>query len=335
MNNSNSIPRFPALLQQFFAERLIQQKNASPQTIASYRDTFRLFLSFAQQQLHKSPAKLELTDLDTQLVLAFLNHIERKRHNSIRTRNARLTAIRSFFHYAALRDPLSLSTIHGVLAIPMKRFEQPLMDFYSREEMNAILNAPDPTAWCGQRDRVMLATLYNTGVRVSELIGMTVEDLVLERSSSVRIHGKGRKERTVPLWHRTATQLRRWLREIDAAPDQHLFPNRSGGAMSRTGVTDRLKLAARAATESCPQLRQRKISPHRIRHSTACHLLQSGVDLTVIALWLGHENPATTHIYVEADLEMKQRALNTLNEPNQKSNRYKPTESIMKFLEGL
>jgi site-specific recombinase XerD len=335
MDNTTSIPRFPVLLQQFFAERLIQQKNASPQTVASYRDTFRLFLNFAQQQLHKSPAKLELSDMDTQLVLGFLNYIERKRHNSIRTRNTRLTAIRSFLHYAALRDPLSLSTIHGVLAIPMKRFEQPLIGFYSREEMNAILNAPDPTTWCGQRDRVMLVTLYNTGARVSELIGMTVKDLVLERSSSIRIHGKGRKERTVPLWRRTATQLKRWLREIDAAPDQHLFPNRSGGAMSRTGVTDRLKLAALTATKNCPQLRQRKISPHRVRHSTACHLLQSGVDITVIALWLGHENPSTTHIYVEADLEMKQRALNTLKEPNQKPNRYKPTESIMRFLEGL
>jgi len=284
MDNTTSIPRFPVLLQQFFAERLIQQKNASPQTVASYRDTFRLFLNFAQQQLHKSPAKLELSDMDTQLVLGFLNYIERKRHNSIRTRNTRLTAIRSFLHYAALRDPLSLSTVHGVLAIPMKRFEQPLIGFYSREEMNAILNAPDPTTWCGQRDRVMLVTLYNTGARVSELIGMTVKDLVLERSSSIRIHGKGRKERTVPLWRRTATQLKRWLREIDAAPDQHLFPNRSGGAMSRTGVTDRLKLAALTATKNCPQLRQRKISPHRVRHSTACHLLQSGVDITVIAL---------------------------------------------------
>lgn len=164
---------------------------------------------------------------------------------------------------------------------------------------------------------------------------MTVKDLVLGRSSSVHIHGKGRKKRTVPLWRRTATQLRRWLREIDSSPNQHLFPNRSGGPMSRTGVTDRLKLAARTATQSCPQLLKRKISPHRVRHSTGCHLLQSGVDLTVIALWLGHENPSTTHIYVEADLKMKQRALNTLKEPNQKSNRYKPTESIMKFLEGL
>jgi len=335
MKNSTSTPHFSTLLQQFFLERLIQQKNASPQTVASYRDTFRLFLNFAEQQLHKLPSQLELADLDAPLVLDFLNHIERERHNTIRSRNARLTAIRSFLNYAALRDPLALPTIHRVQAIPLKRFEQPLVDFYSPEEMNAMLNAPDPTTWCGQRDRVMLLTLYNTGARVSELIGMTVKDCMLGRCPSVRIHGKGRKERIVPLWRRTATQLRRWLRQIDPAPNQSLFSNRAGGPMSRTGVTDRLKLAARTATQSCPQLRERKISPHRIRHSTACHLLQSGVDITVIALWLGHENLSTTHIYVEANLAMKQRALNVLKEPNQKSNHYKPTASIMKFLEEL
>ena len=335
MKNSTSSSLFPMLLQQFFAERLIQQKNVSPQTVASYRDTFRLFLNFAQQQLHKSPSQLVLTDLDAPLVLAFLNHIERERHNTIRSRNTRLTAIRSFMNYVALRDPLALPTIRRVLAIPLKRFEQPLIDFFSREEMGAILNAPDPTTWFGQRDRMMFAMLYNTGARVSELIGMTVKDVVLERSPSVRIHGKGRKERTVPLWRRTATQLRRWLRQIDSAPNQHLFPNRSGGPLSRTGVTDRLKLAAHTAEQRCPQLRHRKISPHRVRHSTACHLLQSGVDLTVIALWLGHENPSTTHTYVEADLAMKQRALNTLKEPHQKSNRYKPTDAVINFLDGL
>lgn len=328
-------PCFPTLLQQFFVERLIQQKNVSPRTVASYRDAFRLLLNFAQHRLHKSPADLALTDLDASLVLAFLDHIEKERHNSIRSRNARLSAIHSFLNYAALRDPLALSTIHRVLAIPMKRFEQPLVDFFSHEEINAILNAPERTTWCGQRDRVMLATLYNTGSRVSELIGMTVKDLVLERSPSVRIHGKGRKERTVPLWRRTATQLRRWLPQIDSAPDQHLFPTRSGGPMSRTGVTDRLHLAARVASQRYPQLLQRKISPHRIRHSTACHLLQAGVDLNVIALWLGHESPSTTHIYVEADLAMKQRALNVLQAPNQKPNRYRPTDEVIKFLDGL
>ena len=275
MKNAKSTPAFPSLLQQFFVERLIQQKNASPRTVASYRDTFRLLLIFAQHRLHKPPADLTLADLDATLVLAFLDHIEKGRRNSIRSRNARFSAIRSFLNYAALRDPLALSTIHRVLAIPMKRFEQPLVDFFSREEIDAMLNAPDPTTWFGQRDRVMFTTLYNTGARVSELIGMTVKDIVLDKSSSMRIHGKGRKERTVPLWRRTATQLRRWLRQIDSSPDQHLFPNCSGGPMSRTGVTDRLQLAARGAAQHCPQLLLRKISPHRIRHSTACHLITS------------------------------------------------------------
>jgi len=335
MKKSTSNPLFPMLLQQFFTERLIQQKNVSPQTVASYRDTFRLFLNFAQQQLHKSPSQLELNDLDAPLILSFLNHIERERHNTIRSRNTRLTAIRSFMNYAALRDPLALPTIGRVLAIPLKRFERPVVDFFSPDEIGALLDAPDPTTWFGQRDRIMFAVLYNTGARVSELIGMRVKDVVLERSPSVCIHGKGRKERIVPLWRRTATALRRWLRQIDYEPNQHLFPNRSGGAMSRTGVTDRLKLAARIAEQHCPQLRHRKISPHRIRHSTACHLLQSGVDLTIIALWLGHENPSTTHAYVEADLTMKQEALNALKEPHQKSNRYKPTDAVISFLERL
>lgn len=335
MRKSPSRPQFPALVQQFFLGHLIQQKNVSPQTVASYRDTFRLLFNFAQKQLRKSPAQMALNDMDAGLILSFLNDIERQRHNSIRTRNARLTAIRSFMHYVALQDPLSLPMIQSVLAIPLKRFDQPLMDFFSREEINALLNAPDPASWCGQRDRVMLTMLYNTGARVSEMIGMKVKDVVLGRSPAVHIHGKGRKERVVPLWPSTAKQLRDWMYQIDSSPNQNLLPNRTGGPMSRTGVTDRLKLAAQIATQCCPQFQWRKVSPHRIRHTTACHLLQSGVDLTVIALWLGHENPSTTHIYVEVNLEMKQRALNMLKEPQQKANRYRPNDSIIEFLDSL
>jgi len=333
--NTSTDTHFPALLQRYFLEQLIQQKNVSHQTVASYRDAFRLLLKFAERQLHKSPSQMELTDFDGQLVLAFLNYIEIERHNTARSRNARLTAIRSFLNFASLQDPLSLPTINQVLSIPQKRYEQPLVDFYSREEIHAILNAPDRTSWYGQRDRVMLATLYNTGARVSELIGMKVKDLDLGRCSSVHIHGKGRKERVVPLWRTTSNKLKIWLKQIDSNPNQHLFPNRSGGYMSRTGVTDRLKLAAHVASVSYPELKGKKISPHRIRHSTACHLLQSGVDITVIALWLGHENISTTHVYLETDLTMKQKALDSLQEPNQKNNQYKPTKAIMKFLEEL
>jgi integrase/recombinase XerD len=326
---------FASLLQRFFTERLTRQKNASPRTISSYRDTFRLFLKFAQRSLHKPPTRIELTDLDPSLVSAFLDHLEVDRQNTIRSRNARFAALRSFLQYAGLMAPTALGTIRGVLAIPMKRFERPLVGYLAREEVEALLNAPDPATWCGQRDRVMLATLYNTGARVSELIAMRVGDAVLDRSSSICIHGKGRKERTVPLWPTTVRQIRLWLRRNQFDRDRPLFPNRTGDPMTRMGVTDRLKLAATAAARRCPQLKKRHISPHIVRHATAMHMLQSGVDITVIALWLGHESPATTHMYVEADLAMKKRAIKSLQPPKIKTRRFQPTDQLLAFLEGL
>jgi integrase/recombinase XerD len=328
-------PNFASLLQRFFTERLIQQKNASPRTVSSYRDTFRLFLQFAQQRLRKPSTRIELTDLTTSVVSAFLDHLEVDRHNTIRSRNARFAALRSFLQYAGLIVPTALGTIRGVMAMPMKRFERRLVGYLTREEVEALLNAPDAATWCGRRDRVMLATLYNTGARVSELIGMKVGDIVLDRSSSICIHGKGRKERTVPLWRTTAKQIRLWLRQNQFARDRPLFPNRTGGLMTRTGVTDRLKLAAATAARQCPQLKKRQISPHIVRHATAMHMLQSGVDITVIALWLGHESPATTHMYVEADLAMKERAIKTLQAPSIKPHRFQPTDQLLAFLEGL
>jgi site-specific recombinase XerD len=328
-------PNFASLLQRFFTERLVQQKNASPRTISSYRDTFRLFLQFAKQRLRKPPTRIELTDLNTSLVSAFLNHLEVDRHNTIRSRNVRFAALRSFLQYAGLLAPTALGTIRGVMAMPMKRFERPLVGYLAREEVEALLNAPDPATWCGRRDRAMLATLYNTGARVSELIGMRVGDVVLDRSSAICIHGKGRKERAVPLWRTTAKQIRLWLRQNHFARDHPLFPNRTGGPMTRTGVTDRLKLAAVTAATHCPQLKKRHISPHIVRHATAMNMLQSGVDITVIALWLGHESPATTHMYVEADLAMKERAIKRLQAPNVKTARYRPTDQLLAFLEGL
>lgn len=335
MNTPDINAGFAPLLQQFFLDRLLQQRNASAQTVASYRDTFRLLLQFTEQHLRKPPTRLALQDLDASVVLAFLNHLERERKNSIRSRNARLAAIRSFLHYAALKEPMALPSIQAVLAIPMKRFDRPMIGFLSQAEIGAVLNAPDGVTWCGQRDRVMLATLYNTGARVSELIGMRVGDVVLQRSASVRIHGKGRKERTVPLWQSTATQIRRWLPRINALPDQPLFPNRSGGHMTRSAVTDRLKLACKLATARCPQLAARHISPHTVRHATAMHMLQAGVDVTVIALGLGHESPTTTHLYVEADLAMKERALSAVQAPHVKPYRFKPTDPVLQFLATL
>jgi integrase/recombinase XerD len=323
------------LLQAFFLERLTAQRNASPQTVAAYRDSFRLLLEFAQQHVGKAPERLELTDLDAPVVLAFLDHLERERHNTIRSRNARFAAIRSFMHFAAFKHPAALPGIQRVLAIPMKRFDKPLLGFLSTSEIQAILDAPPTDRWSGQRDRIMFATLYNTGARVSELTGLCVADVVLDGSACMHLHGKGRKNRSVPLWRTTTTQLRRWLPRIDSRPDRPLFPRATGGRLTRPAVTAQLRLAVQRAAAQCPSLTKRRVSPHCIRHSTAMHMLQSGVDITVIALWLGHENPATTHLYVEADLAMKERALQAVQSPRIKQTRYQPTDRLLAFLQGL
>ncbi|HXC25538.1 MAG TPA: threonine synthase [Gemmatimonadaceae bacterium] len=294
--------QFGTLVQHFFVEYLQHQRHASAQTIRAYRDSFRLLLAFAEQRLHKHPATIGLEDLTASLILDFLQHLECDRHNSIRSRNARFAAIRSFFYYVARTDPTTLALTQAVLAIPMKRCERRLIGFLSQDHMEAILAAPDPTTWTGQRDRVMLTTLYNTGARVSELIGLRVCDLTWDPSPTVHLYGKGRKERVLPLWRSTATQLKRWLTVYPRAADHPLFPNRSGHAFTRIGVTARLTLAVQGAATRYPELATRRISPHVLRHSIAMHLLQAGVDITVIALWLGHESPATTHTYLEADL---------------------------------
>ena len=333
--NSPAAQTFPTLLQRFSTQRLMQQRHASPQTITAYRDCFRLLLRFAEQRLGKSPSHLTLEDLDAAFVLAFLHHLEADRHNAIRSRNARFAAIRSFMDYVAFEEPSALALTQAICAIPMKRFEQPLIGFLSRPQIEAILAAPDRHSWIGQRDRVMFATLYNTGARVSELIGLRVADLTLEPSASVQICGKGRKQRIVPLWRETAAALKRWLRAYPLVPDQPLFPNRSGHPLTRVGFSERLALAARAAASELPELATRHVSPHVIRHSTAMHMLQSGVDITVIALWLGHESPATTHRYLEADLAMKERALNALGPPAMAPSRYRPTDRVLQFLQTL
>ena len=288
----------PALLQDFFHQRLVAQRGASAQTIASYRDTFELLLRYTEQSTGRSPSTLTLNDLDSPQVIAFLDHLETARGNSPRTRNLRLTAIRSFMRYASVRDPTALAVAQRVRAIPSKRFDRPVLGFLSREEVEALLAAPDRATWSGQRDAVMLATLYNTGARVSEVTGLRVADVLLDRASALHLHGKGRKERVVPLWKSTAAQLRAWLRRIDRSPDAPVFPNRSGARLSRSGVEHRLDVALATAAKRCPTLAGRKISPHTLRHTTAMHLLQSGVDITVIALWLGHEDLATTHLYI-------------------------------------
>jgi site-specific recombinase XerD len=326
---------FPVLLQDFFQRRLIAQRAVSAHTIASYRDTFELLLGYVEQHTGHPPSQLTLQDLDAPMVLAFLDHLETERGNCARTRNLRLTAIRSFLRYASVREPASLSIAQRVTAIPTKRFDRPALDYFSREEIQALLKAPDRSTWSGERDAVLFAVLYNTGARVSEITGLCVGHVLLDRSFAVHLHGKGRKERVVPLWKSTAALLRRWLPRIDRSPDAPVFPNRSGQRLSRSGVEHRLHDALAKASKCCPSLEARRISPHTLRHTTAMHLLQSGVDITVIALWLGHEDITTTHLYVEADLNMKEAALKRLDDPAPKPVRFRVSDRLLAFLEGL
>jgi integrase/recombinase XerD len=332
-----AMPSFPTLLQRFFSEHLGQHRAVSPRTIAAYRDTFRLLLQFAEETIGKSPTTISLADLNMKLILGFLDYLEKQRNNSVRSRNARLAALRSFLKYAAHHDLTALPVIEQALAVPMKRFERPMLGFLSRPEMQAILDAPDPQTWTGQRDRVFFNVLYNTGARVSEVIGLRIRDVVIDGSAAaVHLQGKGRKERSVPLWKPTAALIRNWKRRLDEVGDENiLFPNRGGDRMTRSNVTQRLALSVAKAAEQQPQMASRSISPHTIRHTTAMHLLQSGVDITVIALWLGHENPATTHMYIEADLSMKERALNRLQPTGTTMARYRPPDRLMQFLQDL
>ncbi|MEP6905520.1 MAG: tyrosine-type recombinase/integrase [Gemmatimonadales bacterium] len=336
MSDPISTPSFPTLLQRYFVEHLGRQRAVSPRTIAAYRDTFRLLLRFTEAKIGKSPAALALVDLDARLFLGFLDHLEKERNNSARSRNARLAALRSFLKFAAHHDLTALSVIEQTLAIPMKRFDRPVLGFLSRQEMQAILEAPDSRTWAGQRDQALFSLMYNTGARVSEAIGLRVGDVVIDTSAVAHLHGKGRKDRSVPLWRPTAGLIRSWKRRLEDAGDENfLFPNRGGGRMARSNVTQRLELAVSAAAERHPQLARRSISPHTIRHTTAMHLLQSGVDITVIALWLGHESPATTHMYLEADLSMKERTLNRLQPAGARPARYRPPDQLMQFLQNL
>jgi integrase/recombinase XerD len=243
--------------------------------------------------------------------------------------------LRSFVQYAASRDPTAWPLAHRVLAIPAKRYAKPLLGYLSKEEMQAVLAAPDANTWAGHRDRVLFAVLYNTGARVSEVSGLRRDNLTTGQGHALRIRGKGRKERVVPLWKQTATALAQWLKRLEPVADDPLFPNVHGGHLSRSGIEDRLALAVRKASESCASLREKAVSPHTIRHTTAMHLLQSGVDLTVIALWLGHESPETTHQYVEADLKMKEEVLTKAKGVPGESSRYKPKAKLLEFLDNL
>ncbi|HUX30221.1 MAG: tyrosine-type recombinase/integrase [Pigmentiphaga sp.] len=328
-------PSFASLIQQFFSEYLVEQRAVSPRTVACYRDALMLFLDFASTKLKKAPTSLKLNDMQPELILAFLDHLECQRHNAVRSRNLRLTALRAFLKFAGRRDVASLHVVERALAVPMKRFERPMLGFLTREEMVAVLGQPGET-WTSQRDHLLLAMLYNTGARVSEIIGVRVADVILDGGACVHLHGKGRKQRSIPLWHTTISEIRSWLRlNPSLRGEAALLPNRDQQAMSRSNVVQRLELAVARAAIQLPSILQKRVSPHTLRHTTAMHLLQSGVPFNVIALWLGHESATTTHRYVEADLSMKETALARLDPPDTTLRRFKAPDSLMRFLQTL
>jgi len=322
-------------VQRYFCQYLIGQRNLSPQTISAYRDTFKLLIHFLEKRYRKKADKLSVVDLSVPRVLAFLDDLERRRGNSARSRNARLATIRSFIRYASSVEPLLLPISQRLLAIPAKRFEHTYVGYLSREQMQSLLEAPDASTKTGLRDRVLLMLMYNTGARVSEITALRIGDLHLDDGGVVHIHGKGRKQRSVPLWRQTVRLLRQWLKEIEHSSEKPLLPNARGNAMTRAGVAQRLRHAVGLAVQRDPTLGNRRVSPHTIRHTTAMHLLQSGVDLSVIAMWLGHESIQTTHQYLQADLETKRKALLSVKSPKLPRSHRVPSKPLMQFLEGL
>lgn len=319
----------------FFTERLITQRRASGNTVASYRDTLRLLLAFAQRQTGKAPSKLEIEDLDAKLIGAFLEHLEVERHNSISTRNNRLAAIHSLFAYAALRHPDHAALIQRVLAIPAKRMDRQLVSFLTQAEANALLAAPDRNTWVGRRDHALLVVAIQTGLRVSELTALRCADVDLNTGAHLRCYGKGRKERITPLTALTRSVLRPWLAERQGDPAQPLFPSRRDGPLSRDAVALLVAKHARAAVQHCPSLATKTVTPHVLRHTCAMQLLTAGVDTSVIALWLGHESVETTQIYLHADLAIKERALARTTPPDTKPGRYRAPDPLLAFLEAL
>lgn len=323
------------LLERFFTQRLMQQRQASPHTISSYRDTFRLFLTFTQQRLHTPPSRLQFEALDAPLIVAFLDHLEKDRGLSARSRNLRLTAVHSFFRYAAFEAPVHSAQIQRVLAIPSKRFTRTLVRSLTRPEVEALLAAPDRRTWFGRRDHAFLLVAVQTGLRLSEMTGLTREDVTLATGAHVHVIGKGRKERCTPLAKPTVGVLNAWLHEPPRGDGQVLFPNARGGRLSPDGVHYLLVRHCRAASKVCPSLEHKRVTVHVLRHTMALDLLQAGVDRSVIALWLGHESVETTQIYLEATLAMKEHALTKTTPLNGRRGRYRPGDQLLGFLNGL
>lgn len=326
---------FPALLQAFFTERLVQQRQASGHTIAGYRDSFRLLLRFARQRLGKEPSELTLEDLSAPFLGKFLEHLEKDRGNSARTRNARLAALHSFFRYVALNEPAYALHCQRVLAIPNKRYERKPIAFLDRAEMEVLLATPNTSTWIGRRDRTLLHVAIQTGLRVSELIGLRCQDVVFGTGAHVRCEGKGRKQRCTPLRRDAATMVKAWLCERKGLPTEPLFPSCRGGPLSRDAVERIVTKYTAMAQQRCPTLKRKKVTPHVLRHTAAMELLHHGVDCTVIALWLGHESPETTQMYLQADMQLKEKALSRTIPLGAKPGRYHPDDRLLAFLEGL
>lgn len=328
-------PSFPSLLQAFFTSRLMQQLQASPHTIGSYRDSFRLLLQFAQKKLGVAPQKLTLEQVDAPLIAAFLDDLQASRGISAGSRNLRLTAIRSFFRYASFEMPSHSAQIQRVLAIPNKRCTRTQIGFLTREEIDALLRAPDLSTYSGRRDHALILLAVQTGLRLFEIIGLFRRDFCLATGAHVRVVGKGRKERSTPLTKATADALRAWLREIEPGDDAIVFPNARGGRLSADGIQYLLAKHVAHAAQTCTSLAKKKVTPHVLRHTMAMELLQAGVERSVIALWLGHESIETTQIYLDANLEMKQAALDKVEPQPGRIGRYRPDDQLLAFLKSL
>lgn len=323
-------------LQAFFTTRLVQQRQASPRTVQTYRDAFRLLLAYAHVRTGKAPAQLDLADLDADMISGFLDHLEQQRHNSVRTRNARLTAIHSFYRFAAYRHPEHAELVSQILAIPTKRCETAVVSFLDESEIDAVLAAPDRTTWAGRRDHTLLLVAVQTGLRLSELIDLRYQDAHLGTGPHLSCFGKGRKRRDTPLSSTAVRVLHAWLRERNGHPHEPLFPSRRGGHLSPDAIQRLLAKHVTTAAESCPSLRTKRVTPHTLRHSCAMALLRHGVDIAVIALWLGHEKLQSTQIYLHADLTIKEQALNrTAPHGTTGTGRYRPPDRLLAFLDNL
>lgn len=331
----SSTPSLPALLQRFFTERLMAQRQVSAHTMASYRDTFRLLLRFAQSERHKCPSDLDIVDLDADLIGQFLKSLEEQRHCCARTRNARLTAIRSFFHFASYQEPALSAHIQRVLAVPYKRQSRPIVGFLSHAEIEQLLATPDRTTWLGRRDHALLVLAVQTGLRLSELTSLERTSVAFGTGAHVRCHGKGRKERCTPLTASTLAVLKARLREPSPVASNILFPNREGGRLSSDSVQHLVKKYVSAASVRCPSLKGKRVSPHVLRHSAAMELLAAGVDSSVIALWLGHESVNTTQIYLHAHLALKEAALAKTSQFRARPGRFRPDDRLLGFLNAL